>query len=905
MTNFTVTFSYPWVFLLLILAVVFTLIPYFKIKKRYRRTRNRICSIVLHCLVMLLCITVLSGMSFSYDVVNKQNELILLVDASDSNDTMQNEKDDYIRSIIEYAGSDFKVGIVKFGYDQLYVSPLSYNAKEVFNSYLEADEPDATATDIASALTYTSALFENPLTSKIVILSDGLETDGEAKNVIRTIAATGTKVDTVHFPNAVSPEVQIDNVVMPEDSIHKEESFNFQVVVHSNVGEELGNATLSIYDNDEAIESVKFELADGVQSVNCKHTFYEAGLHELRISIQTEQTEIDTLIENNTYISYYYLHDPNKILVIEKDANEANEVCQMLKADEYDVTVLSVESDLDLFPRDIDTLSQYEQVVLVNIANSDLPGGFDVILNEYVYELGGGLLTVGGNNDVNDEGKLVPHAYNRDDMYDTLYQQMLPVQAIDYTPPVALIIIIDRSGSMGSGEGSPLDQAKNGALACLDALESRDYCGVITLETRYNEELRITPVSQRDVIRNSINSIQGNGGGTMFAGAIKLAGRSLMSVDVLSRHIILVTDGQPGDNIEDYGPYVDENLANGITMSVITIGSVPGSQYYDSMASLANRGGGKCYSDSQSNVGQLMYNDMMNEAIEEIAYGEEFTPVIHDRTRAVANIRQEDMPALTGYYGTRLKAGAVAPLMGEFVPIYAQWEYGAGKVGSFMCDLNGTWSVDFITSDTGKLFIHNVVTDLFPMHDIVQSDMNVTFIEDNYSTQVNVFTSYEEGETAQMIVVPISTDAINYYSNKTIPITVADGYTRFTFVIVCPGLYRIDLVKTDVEGNIRSSFTTYKTFSYSQEYNAFLDEEISGSENLAQIASMGNGIAVEEFYSIFDTFTKAIHREFDPRYIFLIVAAVLFLLDIAVRKFKFKWIHELIRERKEKQALMQ
>ena len=34
----------------------------------------------------------------------------------------------------------------------------------------------------------------------------------------------------------------------------------------------------------------------------------------------------------------------------------------------------------------------------------------------------------------------------------------------------------------------------------------------------------------------------------------------------------------------------------------------------------------------------------------------------------------------------------------------------------------------------------------------------------------------------------------------------------------------------------------------------------------------------------------------------MILVTVLFLLDIAVRKFKFKWIHELIRDAKEKKA---
>ena len=42
----------------------------------------------------------------------------------------------------------------------------------------------------------------------------------------------------------------------------------------------------------------------------------------------------------------------------------------------------------------------------------------------------------------------------------TTYQKMLPVQVVDYTPPIALVIIIDRSGSMGGGVGSNLDMAK-------------------------------------------------------------------------------------------------------------------------------------------------------------------------------------------------------------------------------------------------------------------------------------------------------------------------------------------------------------------------------------------------------------------------------------------------------------
>lgn len=46
---------------------------------------------------------------------------------------------------------------------------------------------------------------------------------------------------------------------------------------------------------------------------------------------------------------------------------------------------------------------------------------------------------------------------------------------------------------------------------------------------------------------------------------------------------------------------------------------------------------------------------------------------------------------------------------------------------------------------------------------------------------------------------------------------------------------------------------------------------------------------------VFETFVTAEARSYDPRYLFMILSLVLFLLEVAIRKFKFKWPHEIIR----------
>ena len=80
MTNFSVNFTNAWWLLLLIPAVALTLISYFRLNKRYRCTRNRIVSISLHLVIMLLAIALLAGLSFEYYKPNTETEVILLVE---------------------------------------------------------------------------------------------------------------------------------------------------------------------------------------------------------------------------------------------------------------------------------------------------------------------------------------------------------------------------------------------------------------------------------------------------------------------------------------------------------------------------------------------------------------------------------------------------------------------------------------------------------------------------------------------------------------------------------------------------------------------------------------------------------------------------------------------------------
>ena len=96
----------------------------------------------------------------------------------------------------------------------------------------------------------------------------------------------------------------------------------------------------------------------------------------------------------------------------------------------------------------------------------------------------------------------------------------------------------------------------------------------------------------------------------------------------------------------------------------------------------------------------------------------------------------------------------------------------------------------------------------------------------------------------------------------------------------------------------------FKSFAYSAEYDISKDaDETAMREVMSDIAAKGKGALVadnDDPVEIFEEIVISFARKFDPRYLFIIIAIVLFLADIAVRKFKFKWPHEIIREHREK-----
>ena len=898
MYNFKITFQYPWLLLLLIPALFFTFFHYFRSVKKYRRNRNRITSLVLHALIMVLSISVFAGINFRFDVPNTQNQIVLLVDMSDSGESASDKRDEIVKEVLDESRSRYSVGVVMFGYDQVLAYPLGTDTNEAYNRYLSSSLPDTSATDIASAVRYAKSILTNPETSKIVLISDGLQTDGDALTAVRNVAAEGTKVDAITLTRAETDEVEIASVKIPDYNVTVGTDFELTVTVKSTIE---SDAEITLYDNET---STVFEgyVTKGTQEIKLPYSFSTAGMHELRIGITGGN---DTFTQNNTYNTYIKIAVFDRILVVERNMGESDNVVRMIKdGTDYTVDVLNIKNDAEKLPKKVTDFRMYDEVILVNIANRDMPKGFAENLNSYVYDYGGGLFTVGGN-DENGEA----NAYDRDDMAGTLYQQMLPVQAINYTPPVAVAFLLDVSGSMDTQgpEGKTyLELAKEAiAESIRHSLSDRDYAGIYTLGDPAEELSQVLPVPRQSTIIASLyKKDHYNSNGTPYASSIDKAATALRAISfVQKRHIVIVSDGGPtdsaksstgtnGEKIEGYLDTIKRYHDLGVTVTIVNLGT---DRSNDAMLEEAAKlGGGRYVKISRiKDLTDKMRSELEAPEIIDVNY-ETFTPQINAHTSVFNGLSQEDIPTLDGFYGTKIKEEATSVLVGEYVPIYAQWKYGEGSVGSFMCDLNGTWSSALVNSEHGALLVRNIVESLFPTHEIRPSEIDVSLKYDNYSTVMSVYTDLNEGETIEAVYKKRNSSE----QSEIIEMSASDGYTRATFVITDPGIYEVTVRKLNINGEVIATSSAYRVFSYSLEYDVLTDTD--GEAFMAELAERGKGSTISDYWQIYEGFDEVLSKKYDPRLIFAIIAIVAFLLDVAVRKFKFKWIHELLRERKEK-----
>lgn len=639
--------------------------------RRSRRIKHRVAR-VMRCLLTCLCVLALAAPSVV--LPGSQQAVWILADASASARGMQDQMTQSVRTALENKDASVNAGVIAFGGNAMVEKPLAQDG--TYNGVTTA--VDAQASDLSSALTLASALLPEDAQGRIVVLSDGATEDVRA--AAQQLAARGVTVDFQSFSGDALPDAQISQLNVPS-RVYQGQSFTVTVQVtanHDTAG------TLVLYQNRTPVSSREVTLRRGDNTFTFRDTAADTGVvtYEARLI-----SEGDSCAQNDSMGGYVYVQGAPKLLLVEGRQGEGSEMAAMLSAAamQYE-TVLPAQ-----LPYDAEQLRQYDGVVLVNVDYDAADEEQWAALDSAVRVLGRGLTVIGGDS-----------SYALGGYRGSKLEEMLPV-TIDVRnkldlPSLALMLVIDKSGSMTDGMfgTTRLELAKEAAMRAAEVLTPNDQVGVIAFDDAAKWVVNLQKAEDVEAIQNQIGTIR-PGGGTAFFTALYEATYALMNAQAQQKHIIFLTDGEAGDT--GYLQLCDIMQQNDITLTTVAVGSGADQA---TLRTLAQQGGGRAYAANEFDNLPKIFTKETYLVSGSYVQNRTFTPVITEQS-ALTDF--EGFPQLSGYLAATEKSLAAVSLMSDREdPILAWWQYGAGRVVAFMADSRGAWTSEFLQWDQAAAF---------------------------------------------------------------------------------------------------------------------------------------------------------------------------------------------------------
>lgn len=860
MSNIRLHFEHPYMLILLIPAIILAMIPFFKLPKHRRNSNGRRLSLTLHCIILTLTTLVLSGFRIHIENSIKTTDVLFLVDNSYSETYSEQDIDEYLKKVFKEYDYNYRLGIVAFGNDAKYVSKLSKNKNNVIDTYLKHDYViDDSGTNFANALYFAKSIFKNPKKGRIIIISDGLETDEDGIKACKNLSGDGVIVDSVYLENKIfQNDLLIKNVsFLEEPSIGKDNKLLIDIASYN-----IRSGILKVYDEKTEIYSKEVSLINEQEHFEIPISFNTSNVHTIKVNIENQN---DLNKKNNTYYTFANIAGSGKILIVEGTSDISSSFSSVLTNVGYEYQTIK-SSDIDKY-----NLSEYSQVVLMNVNYNDLPKNSDSLLEEYVSS-GGNLLTTGGRN-----------TYNLGNMKGTTFDEFMPIKFETLSNrPQAYMLVIDNSSSMketiAGSTKTKMDLAKEAAITAVNSLKNYDYIGIITFDANAKLVCEITPATKKDEIISKINDIK-VGYGTNYVPAFRMANTNLIAFNEVNyKSVVFISDGNPQDS--SYKTYISLMRDKDIVTSTIALGD---SINADELKSMADVGGGKYFQVKNANELVPIMLELTVSFSTDAFITEKVTPTIKTHGEIVRNIKT--LPDLEGYNQVIAKTGTTTAIEIDDNPLYTYWNYKSGKVGCFMSDMSNTYSKAYFESNQGITLIKNIMSSMLGGK-TSSREMGITFIDGNYSKTIQVRTSSSGGNNA------ISAK-VTYPSGTTKNIKFAlisnNTYQGFIEYFNEPGLYKVEIVKKS--SSKVTSQTEYFTFSYSKEY-IYDQNGITYLNELSKVSEHNKLFEKED--TLFTNKIEYDVNDYNPQAVLLIIVLILFLFDIVIRKFKFKNIFKKV-----------
>ncbi|MFW5785605.1 MAG: VWA domain-containing protein [bacterium] len=530
--------------------------------------------------------------------------------------------------------------------------------------------PPRGATNLAGAIDHALSALPPSGDRRVVVISDGVETVGNARAATAAARSRGVRVSAVYTGDASRPEVRLAEVRVPE-RVDPGEVFEVTVVTESTGPAE---ATLALFRDDESLGSDEVTLTRGRNVFRYRDRTSTPGIRTYRAVVESSA---DTLNRNNQATGAVHAGRESRILYL-REENVRRPFEEALTAQGLRVVGLR-PADLSAT---LTELSAYDTVVIDNVPASRFSLSRMNELERYVRRTGGGVVMLGG-----------PSSFGAGGYFQTPVEQLLPV-SMDVTstvrvPTLAMLFLVDKSGSMevSPGTGVPkLEIVKEAVLSSIEIMNPYHLVGLISFDAAAERTIPITRVAERERIATDVARLR-SGGGTVLATALEEAKYALQEVEASTKHVIILSDGLTRD--ADFRRLARELADQGITVSTVSIGTDANKRI---MEMIAGEGGGRYYHTDDTSRVPRIFTQETSIVARNVIVEEAFFPTGRAEHALLSGIPVNELPALDGFVMTYPKNSA-RQLMdaSQGHPLLATWQYGLGRAVAFTSGVDGRW----------------------------------------------------------------------------------------------------------------------------------------------------------------------------------------------------------------------
>ena len=550
-----------------------------------------------------------------------------------------------------------------------------------FAASAQSEPPTIPATAVRSATDLEggvkAAIAAAPQGGRVVVLSDGLQTVGDATGAVAAARARNVTIDAVPLADSGLRDAALTRLDAPK-VVHQGDTISLLTTVRSTA---ITPARIYVTRDDGKPASQVVRLVKGDNPFTLSYTATGAGWHSFRVQVRIPQ---DQRPQNNTLSASVDVGPPPKVVVASATADPP--IAQILAARGVQATVAAPSA----LPSAAAGYATADAVVLDDIPANQLTAAQIRALTAAVRDGGLGLLTLGGR-----------HAYSLGGYAHSPLNQLLPVASLVpgdlQRRNLAIELVLDRSGSMSDSAGGvrKITMAQSAARQTAQFVGThRDELGIVDFDIVPHVLItmrRVSPGASQKRVLARINGLQADGGTDIYLG-LQAGLKQLLASKSPNRHVILLSDGisQP----HNYSSLLREFAQHKISVATVALGSDVDATL---LRGIATATGGNFYATKNARELPRIFVKETRLSAKPVQVSGRQQVLAQGSSPVVRSLAGKALPVLAGNVVTHLKAGAQVDLIARSSsattdPALAEWGFGSGRVVSWTPGLGAPWA---------------------------------------------------------------------------------------------------------------------------------------------------------------------------------------------------------------------